>query len=99
MPAQDRSPGDTVALVDGRPAALTEAADRHPRTLGEARLPVDQLPRHVLDSLRRAFAEARAAGLGASEVADLLALWELDDIARQVRGEGLQVSHHDTETD
>jgi transcriptional regulator with XRE-family HTH domain len=37
-----------------------------------------------LDSLRRGFAEARTAGLGVAEVADLLALWELDEISRQV---------------
>lgn len=40
-----------------------------------------------LDTLRRGFADARAAGLGVAEVADLLALWELDDVDRQVSGE------------
>lgn len=38
-----------------------------------------------LDGLRREAAEARALGLGVSEIADLLGLWELDDVDRHVR--------------
>jgi transcriptional regulator with XRE-family HTH domain len=40
-----------------------------------------------LDTLRRGAAEARAAGLGVGEIAELLALWELDDADQQLRAE------------
>ncbi len=40
-----------------------------------------------LDSLRRGFTEARKAGLGVAEIADLLALWELNDVDRQLRSD------------
>lgn len=45
----------------------------------------------ALESLRRGVAEARAAGLPAVGIADLVALWELDDADSQLRGGGIRV--------
>src|SRR4051794_23808402 len=53
----------------------------------------------ALESLRRGVAEAEAAGLSAAGIGELVALWELDDAERQLRGGGLHLTRDDTEKD
>ena len=45
-----------------------------------------------LDTLRQGFHDARANGLTIAEIADLLPLWELDDVDRQLRGDGVRLT-------
>jgi transcriptional regulator with XRE-family HTH domain len=72
---------DEVFGMENRPHDPPDTA-----TLGRLRALEGQL-----GTLRRGVAEAREAGLSAATLGNLLAVWELDDVDRQLRGDGLKI--------